>query len=192
MFTRLVLDYGHGWEGESFTDGGEVDCIDRWGIELEEKLRITGIPIEVLQTRKRPGITPEQRLEWIDPNDLVLHMHVGIPKAGKAPRQSGCVYVNSEDMGPLGMALCDSIDAWIRQSGVDYSQKSKVLGAKFPWFLHRGTSVQVEPFILGSHGSAILERRFSHLGSVLCEVLWSYLTAQNQALKSKFHRCVDR
>jgi hypothetical protein len=188
----LVLDYGHGWEGDEFTNGGEVDCIDMWGRELEDRLRITGLPIEVLQTRKRPGITPEQRAEAIDPNDLVIHLHVGIPKASKMPRQSGIVYTNSEGMGPLGIALCDAIDSWIRQSGVDYAQKSKVLGAKFPWFSHRGTSVQIEPFILGSAGSPILERRFAQLAFVLGEVLWGYMVTQNPALKSKFHRCVER
>lgn len=192
MFTRVVIDYGHGWDGDVWTDGGEVDACDRWGREFEDRLRITGLPIEVLNTRKRPGITQEQREEWIDPNDLVLHLHVGVPKANRAPRQSGTVYLNREDVTPLGIAICDALDAWIRQSGVDYSQKSKVMGAKFPWFVHRGTSIQIEPFVIGSHGSQVLEMRFQHLASVLCEVIWSYMVAQNPVLKSRFHRCVER
>lgn len=193
-FTRIIIDPGHGHcdaygnfdPGHQIMNLHEVTLIDDVVADMSDILLHEGLPFDVLQTRKKPGIPPAERPR-AGAREIQIAIHFGWAKT--VARNGGTVYVAGPKDHALGQIIGDTLDKWGTQTCASYAGV-RIVQANAPnlpiYSEEAGTlGLQVEPFCLNAIDAIVYSARLRQLGASLGQVLAAYLRGQNAALGSR-------
>ena len=190
-FSSLIIDPGHGFcdeklnfdAGHQFQNLHEVSLIDDVIADLTQVLVAEQIPHRVLDTRRRPGLCPDERAQ-AQARELQISVHFG--HARQIHRNGGSIYARDAKDHALCNVLADVLDKWGSRTCASYAG-SKILHAAFahlPQYdaLTGVLGVQIEPFCLNAIDAIVYAARLRVLGAELGQALVAFMRGQNSAL----------
>jgi hypothetical protein len=196
-FDSILLEPGHGYfeakkYGQGHTSGHlvETEVVDNYIAGICEELDLEGIRWHILETRKSPGLTDQQRAERCQPGMLILSCHAGWNDAD-AKIGTSTAYFGNQESEELAQRLAKTMTEWGR--GVTWLHAQGVAEKKeTPILTVANVSVELEPFAVNDQSSMQYAAAAEKLGRAVGKTVAQYAKSVSPALGYHPIRCREK
>ena len=195
MITKIFIipaaghtdDDGNYSLGHSIGRENELRVVDRYLMTMTEVFGEYGLPFEVLDTRKKPGVKYSDRPSKIPPNSVVLDVAVGWTSANRSSNYSHVTYSDKRSH-KLADLVSQSLFEWGKCSSFTHHVKNPSEAKNS--LLDGQVGVRIEPFALNGHGVDDYLRRLGNLGIDIASAVIEYAKTINTGFGYKPNICV--
>lgn len=184
----VVPGYGHSDASGAYDMGysagryTQMDVVDGYMETLVEELDIDGIRVEVMPTRKRPGVRDLDRHRHVEPNQMVIHLSCGY-YTGKTPPQKNmsAVFYGPAEAKDLAKEVSEAMSTWGQcyvwghRNARPEPSPEKIINVE------KTMGLRIEPILLNGPDLEEYMQRLPALGTCLGRAISSYLMVRNHA-----------
>lgn len=192
MIWIVCCEAGHGWDGETFSDGAsygnmiEYDLTHKFCEQLGHEMERASLRFKIIDNYTK-GISKNAQIE---PNALFVSIHFH-SFASDAINCSNILYNDNKNAARVAETVTWVLGRWGEQTTTRYTGCTFKPG-KYPYFYKENASIIVNPFSITGVDAVLYYERLGTLAMLLAWELTRLATALNPAVLNYCPLSLDR